>query len=137
MSASRVLPSWRPIHDCGQRTLSGACPQPNAFDDPKGRCYWHKKLEDMPGILNGYDSRVTYRGPGNQSGRARPRYPYATWFDGQPHTLVQGTDFLGDMRSMQTILRRASVRLRCDIAVSRCGATITVQAQPKSEAGAA
>jgi hypothetical protein len=33
---SRLLPTWLPIHDCGERTGSGACPQPNAFDSADG-----------------------------------------------------------------------------------------------------
>ena len=129
MSASEAVPTWR--------CKFPGCEQPLAFDG-KDRCYYHRKLEALL-ILNGQESRANYgqRGPGNHSGRARPRYDYATWFDGQPHALTQGTDFPADMKSMRSMLKRAADRLGCAITVSSSGATITLQATPKQEAGAA
>ena len=129
MSTAETVPAWR--------CRFPGCEQPLAFDSTT-RCFYHQKLEALP-ILNGADSRATYgnRGPGNHSGRVRPRYDYPTWFDGQPHTLTQGVDFPADMKSMLSMLRRAAVRLGADVIVSHTGPVITVQARPKSQEGAA
>lgn len=137
MSASRVLPAWRPIHDCGQRTGSGACPQPNAFDRPDGVCGYHGKLKDGLIAMTGTESR---RGVGNHSAAPRNRYDYDVWFDGKPHTLTRNKHFACDVRSMLSMLKRAADRHGVVLTVEHSGGeygTITVQAQPKREAGAA
>lgn len=130
MSASRVLPTWRPIGS----PEDGRCKWPGceqtASNRPDRYCFYHGKLVDLPGILNGADSRMTFhRGPGNHHEGPRPRYDYGTWFDGQPHTLTQGVDFAAETKAMLTMLRRAAVRLGRNIAVSYTGPVITVQAQ--------
>lgn len=139
MSASRVLPTWHPIHNCGQRILSGACAQPNTFDRADGLCYFHGKLADLKlGLQTGTESRCRV---GNHSPNPRPRYDYAAWFDGQPHTLTWDVDFAADVKSMRRMLQVAARRVdyeitRLDSAGGQHG-SVTVCARPKAEAGGA
>lgn len=136
MSASRVLPTWRPLTYCCERVATGRCEQQATAGSD--RCYYHAKMADPKlGMLTGTEARARV---GNHSPSPRARYDYGLWFDGRPHTLRWNHDFAADVKSMKTMLRKASVRHGVEITVEDEGGlhgTITVQARPKAEAGAA
>lgn len=123
MSAPEAVPAWR----C---KFSG-CEQPIAFDS-KERCYWHYKLDVLP-VLNGYDSRANT----GHAGKNRNRYLWDSWLDGQPHTLVAGIDYATNTPNMVRATRSAAKRAGVAVTLIPSADSLTVQAQPKQEAGAA
>lgn len=138
MSQSRLLPSWLPLARCTAATQfgeQGLCPQPTTFDS-REFCYLHAKV--AAGLFNGWRSRPLFPRGGRPDIQ---RYDYDAWFDGEPHTLIQGVDFAPGVASMATSIRRQAQRRGVEIVLQRRGprsggGTIHVQAIGKQGAAA-
>lgn len=124
---SRVPPSWLPLHRC----TVGGCDQSGAFDRRDGRCYFHGKIADglfagwrtLPAVRHRHEIR-----PGDSVMGRPEKYPYADWFDGEPHVLEQSADFDSNPAAMAALIRSAARTRHVTIHLQRHGPRISVQA---------